>query len=73
MQMKLSSKLFQKLAIAFIVLSFCLIALKFSNYLKDYPSLNSELKPIGISLALLGMGFSAVAKRKKANESKNDH
>ena len=70
--MKISSKVFQRLAIAFIALSFCLIALKFSNYLKGYPSLNSELKPIGISLAFLSMGFSAVAKRNKANESKND-
>ena len=70
--MNISSKLYQNLAIAFIALSFCLIALKFSNYLEDYPSLNSELKPIGMSLTFLGIGFSAVAKRKKANESKND-
>jgi hypothetical protein len=70
--MKISSKVYQNVAIAFIVLSFCLIALKFSNYLEAYPSLNSELKPAGISLALLSMGFSAVAKRRKANESKND-
>jgi hypothetical protein len=70
--MNISSKVYQNVAIAFIVLSFCLIALKFSNYLEDYPSLNSELKPIGMSLTFLGIGFSAVAKRKKANESKND-
>ncbi len=70
--MNISSKVYQNVAIAFIVLSFCLIALKFSNYLENYPSLNSELKPIGISLTFLGIGFSAVAKRKKANESKND-
>lgn len=70
--MKISSKTFQKLAIAFIALSFCLIAIRFSNYLKDYPSLNSELKPIASALAFLGMGFLAVAKRKKTNESKND-
>ena len=70
--MKISSKVYQNVAIAFIALSFCLIALKFSNYLEDHPSLNSELKPLGISLSFLGMGFLAVAKRKKANESKND-
>ncbi|MFC6876437.1 hypothetical protein ACFQZF_07750 [Flavobacterium myungsuense] len=70
--MKISSKVYQNVAIAFIVLSFCLIALKFSNYLEAYPSLNSELKPVGISLVFLSMGFSAVAKRKKANESKNN-
>jgi hypothetical protein len=70
--MNISSKLYQNLAIAFIALSFCLIALKFSNYLEDYPNLNSELKPIGMSLTFLGIGFSAAAKRKKANESKKD-
>ena len=70
--MNISSKLYQNLAIAFIALSFCLIALKFSNYLEDYPSLNSELKPIGMSLTFLGIGFSAVAKRKKAKESKKE-
>lgn len=70
--MNISSKVYQNVAIACIVLSFCLIALKFSNYLEDYPSLNSELKPIGMSLALLSIGFSAVAKRKKTNESKKE-
>ncbi len=70
--MNISSKVYKNTAIIFIVLSFCLIALKFSNYLEDYPSLNSELKPLGISLSFLGMGFLAAAKRRKANESKND-
>jgi hypothetical protein len=60
--MNISSKLYQNLAIAFIALSFCLIALKFSNYLEDYPNLNSELKPIGMSLTFLSIGFSAAAK-----------
>ena len=70
--MKISSKVFQRLAIAFIAISFCLLVIRLSNYLKDYPSINSELKPIGNSLALLGIGFLAVAKRKKTNELKND-
>jgi hypothetical protein len=65
--MNISSKVYQNVAIAFIALSFCVIALKFSNYLADYPNLNSELKPIGMSLTFLGIGFSAVA-----NESKNN-
>jgi hypothetical protein len=70
--MKISSKVFQRLAIAFIVISFCLLAISLSNYLKDYPNINSELKTFGISLAILSMGFSAVAKRKKTKELKND-
>jgi hypothetical protein len=70
--MKMSSKVFQNLAIVSIVISFCLLALRFSDYLNDYPSLNSELKPIGGSLAFLGMGLLAAAKRKKAKESNND-
>ena len=63
--MKISSKVFQKLAITFIALSFCLLAIRLSNYLKDYPSINSELKPIGNSLVLLGIGFLAVSKKKE--------
>jgi hypothetical protein len=70
--MKISSKVFQRLAIAFIVISFCLLVIRLSNYLKDYPSINSELKTFSISLAILSIGFSAVAKRKKTNELKND-
>jgi hypothetical protein len=70
--MKMSSKVFQNIAIASIVLSFCLLAIWFSDYLHDYPSLNSELKPIGGSLAFLGMGLLAVAKRRKVKESNNN-
>ena len=70
--MKISSKVFQRLAIAFIAISFCLLVVRLSNYLKDHPSINSELKPIGNSLTLLGIGFLAVAKRKKTKELKND-
>jgi hypothetical protein len=64
------SKVFQIVAIVFIVLSCCALALKFSDFLKDYSNLNSELKPIGSSLALLGIGFLAVAKRMKSKEAK---
>ena len=64
------SKVFQIVAIIFIAVSCCLLALKFSDFLKDYPNLNSELKPIGSSLALLGIGFLAVAKRMKSKEAK---
>ena len=70
--MKMSSKVFQNGAIVCIALSFCLLALRFSNYLNDYPNFNSELKPIGGSLAFLGMGLLAAAKRKKAKESNNN-
>jgi hypothetical protein len=69
--MKISSKTFQILAIVCIVISFCLLALRFSDSIKDYPSLNSELKPVGTSLAFLGMGLLAVAKRRKTKESQN--
>ena len=68
----MSSKVFQNLAIVTIVISFCLLALRFSDFLKDDPSLNSELKPIGGSLAFLGMGLLAAAKRRKAKESNNN-
>ena len=70
--MKISSKVFQILAIVAIVSSFCLLALRFSDFLKDYPSLNSELKPVGMSLAFLGIALLAAAKRTKAKESQND-
>ena len=64
------SKVFQIVAIVFYVLSCSLLVLRFSNFLKDYPNLNSELKPLGISLVFLGTGFLAVAKRMKSKESK---
>ncbi len=68
----MSSKVIQNLAIVTIVISFCLLALRFSDFFKDDPSLNSELKPIGGSLAFLGMGLLAAAKRRKAKESNNN-
>ncbi len=71
--MKISSKVYQNIAIAIFSLTFCLIVLGFGNYLKEHPSLNSELKPVGSALAFLGLGFLTAAKRKKANESKNDY
>jgi len=70
--MKMSSKVFQNLATVAIVISFCLLVLRFSDFLKDYPSLNSDLKPLGMSLAFLGIGLLAAAKRRKAKESQND-
>ena len=69
--MKISSKTLKTLAIISFILSLCFLILRISNCAKDYPSLQSELKPIGSSLAFIGIALLYVAKRKKTNESEN--
>lgn len=63
-----SSKVFQAIAITFMILSASCLIIRLSNF---YPDLNSELKSSGMALVGLGFGFIAVARRRKSKEMGN--